>query len=366
MGLLDFDMNDPKTAGLLNLGLGILMGNTGRPGDLGQGVMQGMGNYQNMMAQQQRQKMLEQQQQMQNTQFEWTKADREREQALREKRAGYLDSFSAGLPANLRTAVQAYPELGQELVKQQLQPDEIVWRNLGGKEVGVSKRTGRPVEGAELEMTMTPQQAFQAQWDQFKFKNPSASDLLQANTSRRGQDITLRGQNLTDARAKETNAIANETKALQAVKLKSEIQDTLSGEASGLDATQRSMASVQRLMNHPGMKSAVGFGFIPNYNAIPGTDQADFLAELDTFKSQMFLPMVQQLKGMGALSNAEGQKLTDAVGALNPKMSEKRFKESLSRIYSDLDRAAKKTQGGISRKQQMLGQQPNVVDFNDL
>ena len=366
MGLLDFDMNDPKTAGLLNLGLGILMGNTGRPGDLGQGIMQGYGNCQNMLQSQQRQKMLEQQQNMQNTQFDWAKQDRERDATTRDQQQAYMQKFASSLPPELQTAVRAFPQLGQDLVKQQLQPDEIVWQDLGGKKVGVSKRTGKPVDGAELGMTMTPQQEYQAEWDMYKFKNSSASDVLQANTSRRGQDITLRGQNLTDARGKEANQIASETKALQAAKLRSEIQDSISGEVSGLDATQRSMGTVKRLLEHPGMKSAVGFGFIPNYNAIPGTDQADFLAELDTFKSQMFLPMVQQLKGMGALSNAEGQKLTDAVGALNPKMSEKRFKESLTRIYSDLDRAAKKANVGISSKRQMMGQQPNVVDFNDL
>jgi hypothetical protein len=89
MGLLDFDMNDPKTAGLLNLGLGILMGNTGRPGDLGQGIMQGYGNYQNMLQQQQRQKMLEQQQNMQNKEFGM------REKEFDQKQKQYQDQESA-------------------------------------------------------------------------------------------------------------------------------------------------------------------------------------------------------------------------------------------------------------------------------
>jgi hypothetical protein len=70
MGLLDnIDFNDPKTMGLLNMGLGILAGNTGRPGDLGQGLMGGMQNYQQMMQAQQRQKMLQQQQEMQTQEF---------------------------------------------------------------------------------------------------------------------------------------------------------------------------------------------------------------------------------------------------------------------------------------------------------
>jgi hypothetical protein len=141
MGLLDFDMNDPKTAGLLNIGLGILMGNTGRPGDLGQGVLQGVGNYQNMMAQQQRQKLLEQQQQMQNTQFEWTKADREREQAQRDKQQELMGRLPQTLGIN-PDVLAAYPQIGQKLLEQQYMPQEIKAYKpgdvlyQGGKQVG--------------------------------------------------------------------------------------------------------------------------------------------------------------------------------------------------------------------------------------
>jgi hypothetical protein len=49
--------------------------------------------------------------------------------------------------------------------------------------------------------------------------------------------------------------------------------------------------------------------------------------------------MVSQLKGMGALSDAEGKKLTAAVGALNPAMGEQAFRASISRITKDMDAA---------------------------
>lgn len=47
--------------------------------------------------------------------------------------------------------------------------------------------------------------------------------------------------------------------------------------------------------------------------------------------------MVQSLKGMGALSDAEGKKLSDAVGALSPKMSEKAFRDSIGKIRNQLE-----------------------------
>ena len=141
---------------------------------------------------------------------------------------------------------------------------------------------------------------------------------------------------------------------------------------SAIDAFNRAIDTAGRLKTHPGMSAAVGVkgltgGFVGGW-VMPGTDAADFRAELDAMKAQVFLPMVQSMKGMGALSNAEGQKLTDAIGALDPKMSEGAFKASLDRIVGDLkayrDRGAPKAAGGgvapPAGAIQMLKSNPNL------
>jgi hypothetical protein len=124
---------------------------------------------------------------------------------------------------------------------------------------------------------------------------------------------------------------------------------------SAIDAFNRAIETAGRLKTHPGLSTAVGAkgltgGLIGGW-VVPGTDAADFVANLDTMKAQVFLPMVQSMKGMGALSNAEGQKLTDAIGALDPKQSEASFKASLDRIVGDLttyrDRGAPKSGGTV-------------------
>ncbi|MFA6040615.1 MAG: hypothetical protein WC733_03850, partial [Methylophilus sp.] len=74
---------------------------------------------------------------------------------------------------------------------------------------------------------------------------------------------------------------------------------------------------------------------------IPATSAKDFQANLDTFKAQTFVPMVSALKGMGALSDAEGRKLSESVGALDPSMSEKAFADSLKTITKTLYEKAK-------------------------
>lgn len=103
-------------------------------------------------------------------------------------------------------------KIGEDLVlglaKQQFAPKEIEYKDLGNQLLPVYKTTGEPVPGLKpLPKGMTPDQEQQAKWDQFKYANPSATDLMQNKTALRGQSITLRGQDMTDLRAKQQNEI---------------------------------------------------------------------------------------------------------------------------------------------------------------
>ena len=93
--------------------------------------------------------------------------------------------------------------------------------------------------------------------------------------------------------------------------------------------------TLDTISKHPGKKAAVGFGGA-QLSMIPGTDAAGFAAQLETFKAQTFLPQVQALKGMGALSDAEGKKLTAAVGALSQSMKQSEFDAQTAKIKGDL------------------------------
>lgn len=96
--------------------------------------------------------------------------------------------------------------------------------------------------------------------------------------------------------------------------------------------------TLDTIAKHPGKKAAVGFGGA-QLSMIPGTDAAGFAAQLETFKAQTFLPQVQALKGMGALSDAEGKKLTAAVGALSQSMKQSEFDAQTAKIKGDLEAA---------------------------
>ncbi|ECT6858023.1 acyltransferase [Salmonella enterica subsp. enterica serovar Typhimurium var. 5-] len=187
-------------------------------------------------------------------------------------------------------------------------------------------------------------------------RSNQAGEALQ----QRGQDITVRGQNISAQNAalsreiqraelqdkvldrqiaRETNQIKlDELKQKQAdVRQKAEIAkaDRQASAQGAVDTFSTALDSLNEIEQSPGLSKAVGIRSA--FPTVPGSDAANFEARLDTFKAQTFLPMVQSLKGMGALSDAEGKKLSDAVGALSPKMSEKAFRDSIGKIRNQLE-----------------------------
>jgi len=104
--------------------------------------------------------------------------------------------------------------------------------------------------------------------------------------------------------------------------------------------------TLDTIAKHPGKKAAVGFGGA-QLSMIPGTDAAGFAAQLETFKAQTFLPQVQALKGMGALSDAEGKKLTAAVGALSQSMKQSEFDAQVTKIKGDLEAARSRANSSL-------------------
>jgi hypothetical protein len=122
-------------------------------------------------------------------------------------------------------------------------------------------------------------------------------------------------------------------------------------------AAQQVLDQAQSLFSHPGRKAATGLSGWMGAGSIPATDAKDFAANLATFKAQTFVPMVSALKGMGALSDAEGKKLTESVGALDPNVSEEAFVRNLQAATRTLYQKAKAA-GLNVQEPQFLTNQP--------
>ncbi|EFE7906841.1 DNA transfer protein [Escherichia coli] len=203
------------------------------------------------------------------------------------------------------------------------------------------KMAGREIDRGRLAETIRSNQAGEAltargQDIQIRGQNISAQN---AALSREIQRAELQEKALDRQIARESNQLKlEELKQKQAdVRQKADIAraDRQAAAQSAVDTFSTALDSLNEIEQSPGLSKAVGIRSA--FPTVPGSDAANFEARLDTFKAQTFLPMVQSLKGMGALSDAEGKKLSDAVGALSPKMSEKAFRDSIGKIRNQLE-----------------------------
>lgn len=81
--------------------------------------------------------------------------------------------------------------------------------------------------------------------------------------------------------------------------------------------------TADRILKHPGLESATGSiaGRLPSFRQ----DSADFDALVENLGAQAFTAQIPTMKGMGALSDAEGKKLAAALQSLDIKQSPEQF-----------------------------------------
>ncbi|HDT0624464.1 TPA: phage DNA ejection protein [Morganella morganii subsp. morganii] len=217
------------------------------------------------------------------------------------------------------------------------------------------------------------------QIDREKLAETTRSNQAGEALTARGQDVQVRGQNLSyqsamtghsiarerlnldrELKAMETQEkvldrrLARETNELKRTELeqkldgirtqkeaaKAERYDTV---ASQVDSADRAIKTAQSIINSPGFTGYFGVNVNPfGSRFLPGTDASDTSAMVDTLKSQGFMSGIQQMRGMGALSDAEGRKVMDAIGSLDSGMSEKQAKKSIEGIIETFEQGKKR------------------------
>lgn len=358
-GLLDF-YADPQAN--MALAAGLLSG-----GNFGQALGRGMAGAQAVQLAEQERRLRESQARENEMRAQSYRDKVEAEKASAQRDAMFQEALQKGVsPAQL---AQFFPEKVDLLKKLADAPNfgrQAVVRTIDGTD-----EQGRPVTyqvdqfgeriGGGIGQWKAPIQVNQG--DRQTFVNPVDMKPLGAfginmspserDASARGwasNAATIRGQDMADARARETADLQGRNLALQLQERETKMAEAARAKEGRADAIDVSMRSLNNLIKHPGFSAGVGATWqprIPMYGEIPGTDKAGFMTQLDAFKSQTFLPMVEQLRGTGALSDAEGKKLTQAVGALDPAMPESEFKRQAGLIMSDLQAARERV--GVPR-----------------
>lgn len=134
-------------------------------------------------------------------------------------------------------------------------------------------------------------------------------------------------------------------------------RETEAQQESAIARFDNALETIKKIEGSQGFSAAIG-ARIPFIENLPGSDAQETIGLIDTLKSQSFLNEIEQMRGMGALSNAEGAKLESAISSLNRNMKEEAFKRSLQTIR-DYFTLAKE------RAMKKMGIAPAVTEANN-
>jgi hypothetical protein len=149
------------------------------------------------------------------------------------------------------------------------------------------------------------------------------------------QDGQLTGVQTIKAAPSVGDIIAMEKRAEEKV-AKQELNEAVKAKS------ERMISLMTELRNHPGFGGLFGVG----YTGIPGTEGANAKVLYDQIQAQGFMEAIKDMKGMGALSNAEGEKASAAFVGINPSMSEAAALARIDEVVKYLQEGEKRIQTG--------------------
>jgi hypothetical protein len=166
------------------------------------------------------------------------------------------------------------------------------------------------------------------------------------------QDGQLTGVQTIKAAPSVGDIIAMEKRAEEKV-AKQELNEAVKAKS------ERMISLMTELRNHPGFGGLFGVG----YTGIPGTESANAKVLYDQIQAQGFMEAIKDMKGMGALSNAEGEKASAAFVGINPSMSEAAALKRIDEVVKYIKEGEKRIQSGnlIETKE---NKGPSISDAN--
>ena len=159
--------------------------------------------------------------------------------------------------------------------------------------------------------------------------------------------------------------------------------DATAARASSITKANDMIATVDKLAAHPGFKKLFGSNLpivdgitIPGSTHIAGTEGASARAVYDQIKGKLFLDGITSMKGMGALSDAEGAKVAAAASDLTEKQGDLEAMKSLVEIKRHLlnqiaaikaeDPAAANRASGVTEQSATAQREANAASLRAL
>lgn len=117
--------------------------------------------------------------------------------------------------------------------------------------------------------------------------------------------------------------------------------------AGDYQAGQNALDLITSLRDDP--NRAWGTGKTSVLNSIPGSPGYDYQKKVNQATSGAFLTAINQMRGLGALSNAEGQTATAAVTRMDTAMSEEAYMEALDDYEKVIKQGMARAQGYLQQ-----------------
>jgi uncharacterized protein (UPF0335 family) len=212
-------------------------------------------------------------------------------------------------------------------------------------EKAIKRYNGNGSYGAAT-VGLDPNQDFQSQLqDPAKLKSVAALIAQAEGFTGGSKTTTTNAENwaklITDGKAKITNvpkALQNDVAAL--------VSDTKEMTVAEQNK-QSALSLVDELINDPGRESATGISAWKSI--LPGSKAKTFALKADRLVGLLTLDAIKQMRGLGALSDAEGKRLENSMSILKDRyISEKDYLAELERVKQTLQEAS----GNISTTQE--------------
>lgn len=196
---------------------------------------------------------------------------------------------------------------------------------------------------AQLEQQEFGLKKTKEEFDQWAKRQDLDIARLNAQISRESNDI------------KRQELIANrDAKMQERQQASAERQSDFESKISDIDSALMTITDIKTDGNLGGWFGATGTTGVVTRN-IPGTGAYDVAQKIKTLQSQSFLSSVEKMKGLGQLTEAEGQRLVNSVGALEPGMSEKAFRSEMAKVENTLKIARSRMQKKYGQELPMTG-----------
>lgn len=233
-----------------------------------------------------------------------------------------IGTFLAGIMEPDKFA-ETFSKLGGEARAQELQPTavqkSVADANKAQSDAAKAATEAKFAESkavADLKLSAAQIEKFAADTEIARMNSRIAA--MNAQTAREGNTLKLKELQLKIEEAQQKRDAA--------------VREKVATAESGAASIDNMLNTIERIKANKSLDDVVG-SFEGRVPAVLGSamddEESDAIGLIETLGSQAFLAQIPNIKGMGALSNAEGEKLQSALQNLSRAQSEKQFRANL-------------------------------------